>query len=360
MYAVLLNPPKKRKKRKKLSKACRSHIAKRAYRKGRRKKAAPKRRRKSRRARPDPFNALPSSMGGRSRRRNYSSWIPAYKNPGRKRRRKKTGKQSEAYEKGYYSGLEDARYMRPRSAISKRGTLYGKGYKAGYGAIGSNPGRKRRRSASYRYKGKRKRRKSRNYSTWIPAFSNPAWVPSYAMNPGGGIVANLTRGMKPATLAKAAPMAVGVVGNVALGRFVSDKLPAMFQSGGLNVVVNLATAGLLGAAAGMVKPSYAGPVFLGGIVEAITRAANEFILPALGLGGCMGCGLGDYAENMRTQAYLPSYEAATGLNTTGAEGLLGDYLTRTDAATARPLGGVHPTAVHDSVIDSVGAVELAG
>lgn len=302
MYAVLLNPPKKRKKRKKLSKACRSHIAKRAYRKGRRKKAAPKRRRKSRRARPDPFNALPSSMGGRSRRRNYSSWIPAYK----------------------------------------------------------NPGRKRRRSASYRYKGKRKRRKSRNYSTWIPAFSNPAWVPSYAMNPGGGIVANLTRGMKPATLAKAAPMAVGVVGNVALGRFVSDKLPAMFQSGGLNVVVNLATAGLLGAAAGMVKPSYAGPVFLGGIVEAITRAANEFILPALGLGGCMGCGLGDYAENMRTQAYLPSYEAATGLNTTGAEGLLGDYLTRTDAATARPLGGVHPTAVHDSVIDSVGAVELAG
>jgi len=154
------------------------------------------------------------------------------------------------------------------------------------------------------------------------------------MNPAaGGVLRTVTKGYSPAVLKKAAPVVTGVLLNTTVGRWVGKQLPPMFQDGFLSVAVNLGTAGLLGWGAGVVNRRWQGPVFFGGVLEAVTRVATEYVLPAIGLQGCAGCGLGDYATQMITGEYLPGYYQTSGINRA-----LGDYLTPANAASARPLG----------------------
>jgi hypothetical protein len=142
------------------------------------------------------------------------------------------------------------------------------------------------------------------------------------MNPGQGIVGSLTSGFKPSVLMSTVPVIGGALGNKMLSGFLSGFMPSMLQSGIGNYALGIASAGLLGAGVGMVSPRYASSVFFGGIVEVMMRMFKSYIP---GLSGMLG-------------------------SLTGIRGLgyIGDYLTRQDAATARPLGYLGKEAIPDT------------
>ncbi len=282
---------KKRKARKarSMSKARRSAAAKKGHRRRR-----AKRRLYTRFAGPQRNNPPRRRRRRRRRARNYSHWIPAYKNPRRKAKRR----------------------------------------------------------VRYNYKAKRRRRKkARNYSHWIPAYKNPQWIPNYAMNPRGGILGSVTQGFQPKTIMDTVPYVGGAIGNAALQSAVSGFLPSMLQEGPGSYVTGLATAGLLGAGVGMVSPRMAAPVFMGGVIEQVLRAFSEYVGPAIGMSGCCGMGFNEssYAnlewgnplvesQPLITKSYLAPFQKVTGLNPWAKVGGMGDYLTRYNAAEARPLG----------------------
>jgi hypothetical protein len=199
------------------------------------------------------------------------------------------------------------------------------------------------------------------------------------MNPArGGVVGMLTAGFKPDPLMKTVPVVGGALGNAVLSGMVGNFMPAMLQTGPGNLVLGLGTAGLLGAASGLVlSPRQAGSVFLGGVIEVVTRGVRQYLLPTLsgisGLGdyltrqnaadaralGCVGPNcpnpMGDYALSMQTGSYLPDFSQATGLDNSGVPSYaqatdlnpysygmqgLGDYLTPANASNARPLGAL--------------------
>jgi hypothetical protein len=134
------------------------------------------------------------------------------------------------------------------------------------------------------------------------------------------------------TLGEAGVVVGGALGNAWLSGMVGSFLPGMLQSGIGNYAVGLGTAGVLGAGVGMVAPKQAGKVFFGGVLEVVTRAVKEYVVPMIpGMSGCSGYGcmngMGDY---------LTRSNAAEARNLHG----LGDYLTRTNAAEARNLHGL--------------------
>jgi hypothetical protein len=158
-------------------------------------------------------------------------------------------------------------------------------------------------------------------------------------------------------------------------------------------VLGLGTAGLLGAASGLLlSPKQAGGVFLGGVIDGVTRGVREYLMPTLagisGLGdyltpqnaadarnlGCVGANcpnpMGDYALSMKTGTYLPDFQQATGLDNEGVPSFaqstdlnpysygmqgLGDYLTPANAAGARPLGAL---MYNDAPIEGAAREEL--
>lgn len=194
--------------------------------------------------------------------------------------------------------------------------------------LASNPRRKRsrRRNAAYRY-GTSYRRNDGG-STWVPAFcgmseaQNPYWVPRYASNPG--LVGAVTRPFAPKMLLGTLPYVGGALGNAVLATWLKGQtfVPSMLKSGIGSTVLNLASAGLLGAGVGLIRPRLAGPVFMGGVVDSVINLWNATVKPMLGLKGC--CGMDDYLTPMN---------AATATS-------LGDYITAADAAAARALGDI--------------------
>jgi len=175
------------------------------------------------------------------------------------------------------------------------------------------------------------------------------------MNPAGALRA-ITAGYSPKVLMEALPIAGGAIGNAAFAGFVSRYMPSFLQDGVGAIALSLGTAGLLGAGVGMVNRSWGAPVFMGGVIEAVTRAIRSYMMPVFGklkgLSGCCGP-MGNYATWLETGDYLPDYSEATGLNDTGvvgyaqASGLnpypygmqgMGDYLTMNNVNEARPLG----------------------
>lgn len=322
MYAVLLNPPRKR-RRNKLSKRCRSHIARRA---------AAKRRHKKRRK-------------GKAR--------------GAKRhvRRART-------RKGKFTIARKTTEADPMGVLPA--------------AYAANPRRRRRRRRARNSV----RRRRRNYSHWIPAHGggngavaeNPAYfTPRYTMNNPGSVVGSMTAGFKPKVLMSTIPVVSGVVGNAMLTKFIGQYLPSGLTGGLGQIAVGLGSAGLLGAGAGLIKPKMAAPVFIGGVVETVTKAFRQYLLPMAGLSGlgmcctmngCGTCGLGDWGESMVAGSFYPSYQAASGLNYQipgpgvgpDASGPLGDFLTPQNARDARSLG--YWNAFHDSPIEATAGDEL--
>lgn len=112
-------------------------------------------------------------------------------------------------------------------------------------------------------------------------------------------------------------MVGGALGNAWLSGAVSGFLPSMLQSGIGGYAVGLASAGVLGGIVSMAAPRYSGDVFLGGVLEVMTRMVKEYVVPMLPLKG-----MGDYLTVANAQEARP----------------LGDYLTVANAREARPLG----------------------
>lgn len=271
MYAVLLNPPRKRRRRR--TKSRRRNPTRRRRRRGLRRRARrsnPRRRRRSRRGRrraSNPRSRRRRSRRGRRRRaRNKSTWIPAFDKS-------------------------------------------------------ENPGRSR---------GRRRRRRVRRGRRRNPCGRNPGgkWIPAYARNPG--ITGALTSGFKPRNLMGTLPVVAGAIGNTMVSGFAASFLPSMFKSGLGSLALGLATAGVTGALAGLVKPRWASQVAFGGVLGVTMRAAAEYLEPALGLSG-----LGDYLTVANAREAKPL-------------GRLGDYLTVANAREARPLGGLGQSAI-DSI-----------
>lgn len=196
----------------------------------------------------------------KSRRRNYSHWIPAYRNnPRRKGRRGRRGRRH-SKRRNYYTprmAMNGRRYRKHRKFNSRR--------------------------ARFKYRNRR-----RNYSHWIPAYRN---------NPGIGSA--LTAGLNPALIKAAYPIAVGAFANEGLSNIVAGMsfVPSMMRSGAGRTVLSLITAAGQGLAVGLssgvapkvIKRSWAGPVFIGGVVQALVQATREMVWPAmktaLGLSG---------------------------------------------------------------------------
>ena len=372
MFAVLLNPPKRRKKAKSRRKTTRRKTARRRkkmrvvtgyrYRKVKGKYKRTKIRRRTKRKR--------RTAAGRKRARRRS----ARKGAAKRARRSCATKVKQAVT-GVICGTPK-RYRRLRKRCrTKLGALTPAQTKwEGLRAKAANPRRRRRRARN----GKRRARR-RNYSHFIPAYaSNPSWVPAYAMNPGrAGAIGTITAGFKPQVLKKAVPVVGGALGNALLAGYVSDYLPGMFQEGIGNLAVGLGTAGILGALSGYVlSKDKAQGIFLGGVIEVVTRGVRDYVLPVVGMSGlgdylsrsnaaearnlhgCPGCGVSGFAgiaDSILTGSYLPSFADAEHLNQTGVEsyaaatGLnpykfgmqgMGDYLTRSNAAEARNLGAM--------------------
>ena len=236
--------------------------------------ANPRRRRRRRRRNPVGVAANPR----RRRRRRRRNPVAAAANPRRRRRRRRNSwwKQPVRHRRAAYLGIKRKKSRRRRR---NRGYSY-------------NPRRRRRRRTSTR----RRRR-------------NPARALS---------LRTVTRGFRLPTLATASWMVGGALGNAWLSGAVSRFLPGVLQTGPGSHITGLATAGLLGAGAGMVIPRRSSEVFLGGVLEVVTRAAKEYIIPLIpGMGS-----MGDYFTRANGMELQP----------------LGDYFNRTNLQEAQPLG----------------------
>jgi len=133
-----------------------------------------------------------------------------------------------------------------------------------------------------------------------------------------GLQRSVTAGFKPQVLKKAAVITGGALGNAWFSGVISGVLPGVLQTGPGSYVTGLASAGVLGAGVGMVSPRLAADVFFGGILEVVTRAVKQYVVPMLpGMSG-----MGDYLTTSNAASARP----------------LGDYLTTGNAASARPLG----------------------
>ena len=100
-------------------------------------------------------------------------------------------------------------------------------------------------------------------------------------------------------------------------------------------MTELITAGLLGYGMRKVAPQFAGPVFFGGVLDVIKRAADKYVTPMIG-GTLAGLGLGDYLS-------IGDARSAKALNWLGdgdndLEGL-DDYLSVQNSRNLTPLTG---------------------
>lgn len=236
-------------------------------------------------------------------------------------------------------------YNRRRRRSRRRNTWFGD--RAGHrrAALKGWRGRRRRKGGRKRRSSKRKYRSRRGRGRVRRKGGRRRGRRSRVRrrNIGGGtgalnsLTSSLTAGMDVRTLGNAGVIAGGAAANAAVSTLVSSLIPLDFlKKGPGNYIVGLGTAGLTGFAVGKVKRDWAAPIFLGGVIQVVTRAINEFILPMLpGMKG-----LGDYL----TVADARDARA------------LGDYLTVSDARNARALGYM---AQQDTGGDRYIAEELA-
>jgi hypothetical protein len=202
---------------------------------------------------------------------------------------------------------------------------------------------------------------------------------------------SMTVGYQPDMLVKGAVTLVGFIGNAFVTKQVNGvgMVPSFLKSGVGSYAVGLATAGITGALVGLAAPKYAVPAAFGGLLQQVVRAYNEYVapkasfLPKLGsfddyatvedvrnarplgclFGGCSG-GMGSLFD----PSIIPAgYNPNPGIVPNDGVGLLGmgcmngncmgDYLTRENAANARPLGHLGYT-LNDAAIESTATNEL--
>lgn len=143
----------------------------------------------------------------------------------------------------------------------------------------------------------------------------------------------VTAGLKPATIEKAIPYAVGATANMFASRLVAAQefTPEILKSGPGRIVLSLLTAGVTGLGAGMVKKGWTGPVVLGGVIEAVLTAMQEYVVPVIpGLKG-----LEDYLD-------MNNVRNARSLGCVGCGDGMGDFLDMNNVRNARALGEYMP------------------
>jgi hypothetical protein len=130
-------------------------------------------------------------------------------------------------------------------------------------------------------------------------------------NPGG-MVSAATAGVRPSAIMGALPVAGGWLANTLLTAFVYDKLPAVAKKGAVKYLVGLGGAGLLAAAAKMLKPGISAGIFAGGMAgtlitmftdmkaKGITGALSGDDFDSEGLPGWQG--MGDFVTPPQIQA----------------------------------------------------------
>jgi hypothetical protein len=135
----------------------------------------------------------------------------------------------------------------------------------------------------------------------------------------------LKAGFNPHTLTKGAVVLGGFVGNSLIVKQLNGLsfVPAFLKDGVGSYAVGLATAGLAGALAGLAAPGYGGTVAFGGVMQQIVRAYNQYLAPMSSFLPKLGA-FGDYLTRENAANARP----------------LGDYLTRENAQNARPLGSL--------------------
>lgn len=150
----------------------------------------------------------------------------------------------------------------------------------------------------------------------IPGGSLGSFGPAIARNPG------IMSGFDPNILMKAGAVAGGMVLTNYVTAKVVNLVPVSFlQTKPGNFLSELVMAGVLGAGVRYIAPGYGGAIFLGGVLDAIKRAADSYIAPILG--GALS-GIGDYL----TVGNAMSAKPLAGL---------ADYLTFSDAGKAKSL-----------------------
>lgn len=99
-------------------------------------------------------------------------------------------------------------------------------------------------------------------------------------NPAGGKIATAAlAGYKPSALKQYAPVALGSFTAIYASQLLADRLPTGWQTGYKRIVVNLVSAGILGALTAMVAKKYAKAVFTGGMLYAIVAGLTPYVGP---------------------------------------------------------------------------------
>lgn len=136
-------------------------------------------------------------------------------------------------------------------------------------------------------------------------------------NPGMGAIlsrSTLTSGFSVPKITEAGLVIGGAVLNGLVSGFAGRFLPPMLTTGPGAYVTGLVSAGILGAGARMVAPRWAGPIFLGGMVEVVARLVKN-LQPSIRI-------LGDYLTQGQYNSARP----------------MGDFLVANQVNDARSMG----------------------
>lgn len=334
MFAFLLNPGGKRRKRK--SRSC--HYVKR---KGARRYKRCYGRRKS-------------FKGGRrsaKARRRY-------------RRARRSGYRTLSYRKKHGLGeFAKGGFWHSASVSARDNDKLPTAAERGYRSVANN-GRRRRRN------GRRVRARNAN---WFPAMAMNPGGSAYAMNPNP--LKSVFKGYRFGTMMDTVPLAAGLLGNMVVSGFLMPYLPTMLSTGIGSYFLQLGTAGLTGAVVGMLAPKYAGGVLIGGVTGVMINVVRNYVLPmfshttaamkgmlgSLGLGcltgncGGMGAYNVDYAAGNWGGGMDPDQMAASNPFTLAAD--FTQAITPEDMTPqleySRPMGGFSA-----DTIDNTATVEL--
>ena len=118
--------------------------------------------------------------------------------------------------------------------------------------------------------------------------------------------AGITAGFRPSNLIGVLPIIGGAIVNGIARRWVGSKVP-MLSSGIPGIAAGIATAGIVGAAVGYIKPGYGQSAFLGGMVETLSEPFASLASKIPGLSGFeidsnfTGGTLNDFADPNQVQ-----------------------------------------------------------
>lgn len=101
-------------------------------------------------------------------------------------------------------------------------------------------------------------------------------------NPGvsvGGTLGAVKTGFQPKTLISYAPVALGGLLNIYASDMIANRLPAGWQVGWKRILVNVASAGVLGGVTAMISKKYASKVFVGGMLQAAVAGLTPYVGP---------------------------------------------------------------------------------